>query len=299
MSSALKIFTCFSCFVGVDQARGVGDGANGDQPADLRAEHRDLMERFFQFERRGDQPSEQLVGSFGAERTKDGTHNIFQRRKSGLFFIDVNYNFAAGAEKGKQAAKRAGYVRTMLQHPHAENFVEGSFAQRDFINAGLKHGKIRRAGIVSPSGLDREAQIECENIRARFQGELSETAGATAGFEDAFAVHTRGPAGGLVKTIAAQIVLHYCVHLDGVKTIPLKPEGIGIGLRRHKSRKIPHDGDGLVAVRTFQRAFGNFACGGILRDDGGEPKRLAAFQAGVHVESIAPHLSLPVWNFSL
>ena len=60
-----------------------------------------------------------------------------------------------------------------------------------------------------------------------------------------------------------------------------------------KIAKVPHDGNGLVDCVTFQRAFGNFACGGIFRDDGGEPKRLAAFQAGVHVESIAPHLSLP------
>ena len=64
---------------------------------------------------------------------------IISRAEIRIVFIDVDDNFAARAEKRKQAAKRAGYVRTMLQPSHAENFVEGSFAQRDFINAGLKH----------------------------------------------------------------------------------------------------------------------------------------------------------------
>ena len=143
-----------------------------------------------------------------------------------------------GREEGEEAAKCGGYVRTMLQDAHAKNLVEGSLAQRNFVDAGLKHGKIRRAGIVAPGRFDGEAQIERKHFRARFQGELRKAARATPGFENAFAVHPRGPAGGLVKAIAAQIILHYGVHLDGVETIPLKTERVRVGLRGNKSREI-------------------------------------------------------------
>src|SRR5271166_4783059 len=49
-------FYLLQLFVGVDQARRVRNRAYGDQPADLRADYRDVMEGFFYFERWGDQP---------------------------------------------------------------------------------------------------------------------------------------------------------------------------------------------------------------------------------------------------
>src|SRR5271156_5571813 len=108
------------------------------------------MQGFFYFERGRDQQSEQRVDTFRTERAKDRAHDVFQRRESGLFFVDVYDDLAAGGEGREQAAECGRYIGAMLQDAHAENFVEGGFAQWNFVDAGLNHGKIWRARIVAP-----------------------------------------------------------------------------------------------------------------------------------------------------
>jgi len=120
---------------------------------------------------------------------------------------------------------------------------------------------------------------------------LSESARPTSGFENALARHTSWPASGLIKTIAAQFVSHNRVNLDGIEAIPLESKRIGIGLRRHKSRKRSHDGNDRATIPTLERAIHNLLRTGNLRRDGFHLEPAAAFEANVYVECASPHLS--------
>ena len=101
------------------------------------------MDCLFYFERRWNGQPEQVVETLGAEVFDEGSGEVFERRKTVRFLVNVNHNFAAWSQERNQAAKCTGDVRTMLQDSHAEDFVERSLAQRDLVkNAGLKSGKL-------------------------------------------------------------------------------------------------------------------------------------------------------------
>src|SRR5262249_34170473 len=101
--------------------------------------------------------------------------------------------------------------------------------------------------------------IEREDFCTRLEDDLREPASTAASFEDALAFHSRGPASGCIKPMAAQVVLHHFVDLQGRELIPLKAERRRIGFRRNEPRHRADDREACPALGAIEPAFLDFA----------------------------------------
>jgi hypothetical protein len=179
----------------------------------------------------------------------------------------------------------------MLQDSHTEDFVECSLAQRDLVNAGLKSRKFRCPGVISPSCVDRRAQIEGKDFCAGLQCELGEPPRAASSFENALPIKMRGPACRGIETISTQVVVHKFVDLNPIEMVPLKSERGCIILGRDETGNVTHDWNRCAATRTYKALLADLTGPGIFGSRGSDPQVAAALEAEKHLYSLLMHLS--------
>ena len=120
-----------------------------------------------------------------------------------------------GRRKGSRLRKAFSGFRAMLNHAHAKDFVEKTFAaKRKLIDAGLKHMQPRFVCVnVCIGSVYRVAQIEGKNLRSSFKRKLGKAACAAACFQDALTTRDPRPSRAVIEALATQIVSHHRIEL--------------------------------------------------------------------------------------
>lgn len=220
---------------------GVAERADGNELGHPRTDSRSAMDQALDLESQGNEMREDRIKRSGRHAARDGPHPIFKRRRKPGFRVNIDHDSSAGPEKGQQAEK--GFLRlgAMLDHAHAEDFVEKALAEWKLIDAGLKDVQPRFVFVICVSCIDRTAQIEGKNLRPGFERKLREAPGSASRFQDALAWERFGPTRAVVEPLAAQIISHDGVDLQRRKLFPLKAERGGVIIGWNEARHGSHN----------------------------------------------------------
>jgi hypothetical protein len=220
---------------------GVAERADGNEFGDPRTDSRSAMDQALDLESQGNEMREERVKRPGRHAARDGPHPIFERRRKPGFRVNIDHDSSAGPKKGQQAKKGFLRVGAMLNHAHAEDFVEEALPEWKLIDAGLKDVQPRFVFVICVSRIDRTAQIEGKNLRPGFERKLREAPGSASGFQNALAWERLGPTRAVVEPLAAQIISHDGIDLQRWKLFPLKAERGGVVIGWNEARHGSHN----------------------------------------------------------
>src|SRR5438105_14899338 len=110
------------------------------------------------------------------------------------------------------------------------------------MDAGLKNVKPWRVSVVFVSRLDRATQVEGKNFRPSFERKGGKTSSSASRLENPLTWKLPGPARAVVEALAAQVVPHDGIQLQGGELIPLETKGIRVIVVSYETRQRSHDG---------------------------------------------------------